>query len=474
MKLTNFDNPVMSSWFAIKGARLDSKPYLSGALEARVLLEKLRAEKQLLREVTTGIYHAGREGRTYVDNSEYGVPFLGSTDILAADLSSLPFLSKKQVMANPLFVLQEGWTLITRSGTVGRMAFVRPDMAGMACSEHVMRVVPDPDKIRPGYLYAYLSSKFGVPQVTEGTYGAIIQHLEPSHIKGLDVPRLGDDVEEAAHHNITKAAHLRSEYQVQVKAATEMLFSSVGLQDITAQEWHSMGPDLGFPQYISLPGTLRAVNFNPRLQKLVTSLSSTSHMLLGDICKGGILRRGMRFKRIDCEPEMGVKLVGQKELFWLEPEGRWIAPQHTPGDVFVNNETILIAAQGTLGEREVFCRAELITGSWLQYAYTEHLLRVQSGKPSISGAFLFAFLRSETVFRYLRSIIVGSKQQDFHRLLLAQLPVPIPSETTRSDIENLIRTAFKKRHEASQLEKVAVEMVETAIEGSAKWQPLSR
>src|SRR5260370_41914210 len=121
MKLTNFDNPVMSCWFSIKGARLDSKPFLSGALEARVLLEKLRVEKQPLQEVTIGIYHAGREGRKYVDNPEYGIPFLGSTDILAADLSSLPFLSKKQVEANPSFVLQEGWTLITRSGTVGRM-----------------------------------------------------------------------------------------------------------------------------------------------------------------------------------------------------------------------------------------------------------------------------------------------------------------------------------------------------------------
>jgi hypothetical protein len=362
MKLTNFDNPVMSSWFDFKGARLDSKPYLSGALEARVLLEKLRAEKQPLHQVTKGIYHAGREGRRYVDNPEYGVPFLGSTDILAADLSSLPFLSKKQVEANPLFMLQEGWTLITRSGTVGRMAFVRSDMAGMACSEHVMRVVPDSGRILPGYLFAYLSSKFGVPQVIEGTYGAIIQHIEPHHIAVLPVPRLGDDFEKAVHSNITLAASLYSEYQVQVKQATEKLFSSVGLRDITAQEWHEMGPDLGFSHAITSSESLRALNFNPRLNAIFTKLSHQKHLSLGDICNGGDLQRSSRFKRIDSNSELGVRLVGQRELFWLQPEGRWIAKNYVPNDVFVKDETIVIAAQGTLGEHEVFCRAEFITG----------------------------------------------------------------------------------------------------------------
>jgi len=123
MKIAKLDVPVLSSWMEHNGRRLDSGPYLSGALEAKVLLDRLPAEKQPLHKVTkgglAGIYHAGREGRTYVDDPAYGVPFLGSTDILAADLSWLPLLAKKQVAANPLFTIQEGWTLITRSGTIG-------------------------------------------------------------------------------------------------------------------------------------------------------------------------------------------------------------------------------------------------------------------------------------------------------------------------------------------------------------------
>lgn len=101
-----------------------------------------------------------------------------SHNILQADLSNISLISKKAVQKNPKLIIEEGWTLITRSGTIGRMAYCRSDMAGMACNKDVLRVVADPDKILSGYLYAYLSSKFGVPLVISGTYGAIIQHIE--------------------------------------------------------------------------------------------------------------------------------------------------------------------------------------------------------------------------------------------------------------------------------------------------------
>ena len=105
--------------------------------------------------------------------------------------------------AEPGLVIDEGWTLITRSGTIGRMAYARPEMRGMAGSEHFIRVVPDVNAIRPGYLFAYLSSRFGLPLVVGGTYGAIIQHIEPQHIADLPVPIAPDRIQDAAHQRGT-------------------------------------------------------------------------------------------------------------------------------------------------------------------------------------------------------------------------------------------------------------------------------
>ena len=117
--------------------------------------------------------------------------------------------------------MREGWILITRSGSIGRMAYCRVDMDGMACTEDVMRVIPDRTKIPPGYLYAYLSSKFGVPLVVSGTYGAIIQHIEPHHIADLPVPRLGDAIKEEIHELIQKAANLRTEASKSLQESKE-------------------------------------------------------------------------------------------------------------------------------------------------------------------------------------------------------------------------------------------------------------
>lgn len=205
---------VPSAWIDREGRRLDCGPYLSGAIEMKLLLEKLPVQKERLHELTLqgkeGIFHAGRESRTWVEDADYGIPFLSSSEVLSDDLSRLPLILRKQVAANPKFTLRQDWTLITRSGTIGRMVYCRPNMDGFACSEHVLRVVPDASKALPGYLFAFLASRYGVPMVIGGTYGSIIQAIEPQHIWDLPVPRFGPRHEESIHSLVRAAAEKRS------------------------------------------------------------------------------------------------------------------------------------------------------------------------------------------------------------------------------------------------------------------------
>jgi len=115
---------VPSAWLQKEGRPLDCGPYLSGAIEAKVLLDELPVAKKVLKEVTLGglggIFNGPRFPRNYVDSPETGVPFLGSTDILDADLTYLSLLSRKQAARRRELLVEEGWTLITCSGTIGR------------------------------------------------------------------------------------------------------------------------------------------------------------------------------------------------------------------------------------------------------------------------------------------------------------------------------------------------------------------
>ncbi|HGM5486509.1 TPA: restriction endonuclease subunit S [Serratia marcescens] len=451
---------IPSSWLENNGRRLDCGPYMSGAIEAAELMKQFSAEP--LESLTTDIFHAGREGRQYVLDAKHGVPFMGSTDILAFDLSYQPLLSKRQVSRNPQFTIRKGWTLITRSGTTGRMAFARESMDGMACSEHVMRIVPDANKVPEGYIFAYLSSRFGIPLVVSGTYGSIIQSIEPHHVSNLPVPRLGE-IETVADQLIQRAGALLSASQSKLNEATQLYFDAVGLSDISPTDWHSWGSDLGFTTSANVK-SLRALNFNPRFDRLCSQIKKGPYKLLGDICSEGTLRRGNIFKRIDADPEHAYQLIGQKQIFWLRPEGRWISKASARDEVIVPDETILVAAQGTLGEGELFCRAEFITGDTLDRAYSEHFLRVIADETKMERGALFAFMRSEMAFRMLRSSSTGSKLQDFHYAVLPSLPIPYPEQAVRRRCHELVIEAYRVRDEAIRLEDEARSLVERIIE----------
>ena len=461
---------VPSTWLEIEGRRLDCGPYMSGAIEARELLKKLSARKDYLQDLTkngiAGIVNAGRISRIWVNGHDHGYPFLSSTDILQADLSNVSFIAKSVARQSPQLLIKKHWTLITRSGSIGRMAYTRADMDGMACTEDVLRVIPDEDKVLPGYIYAYLSTKFGIPLLTSGTYGSIITHLEPHHIAELPVPRLGA-VEDRAHELIQQAADLRVEAAAQIRAATDRFLLASGLKDIPAHEWQEKSGRIGFAASVTKV-SLRAVNYIPLNLQLAEEVKSCSHKwkTLAEVTEPGTLRRGLRFKRIHADPEFGVELIGQREGFNLVPKGRWIAKSFLPNDklLFVPDGTIVVASQGGLHETDSFARCQFITGKTLRYVYSEHFLRVIANEEEIPRGALYAYLRSNIAFRLLRSCATGSIQQDFHPELISELPVPIISKDEARAIDQMVRDSYRKYDQAIDCEDQARALVERAIE----------
>lgn len=470
MKVISVTRPVTSEWLTDRGFRLDPAPYLSGAMETRKLLEQL-SNTTALASVTSGhgggIFNGPAFRRVYLTDPEHSVPFLGSKDMMASDLTNLPRLRKSDATSRSLSYLQlkAGMTLISCSGfNSGRRSYVRPDMAGIWSSQDVLKVEANPEQINSGYLYAFLASSFGEALVKSSVYGSSVKHIEPDHIADLPVPRFDAKLEDRIHRMVEISARLRARFQAGLVTATEDLFNSVGLSEMIDLRWHQQDRDLGFEVEGVGPTTLRALNFTPRAQRLVAKLGSVQTKTLGEICVGGQLSRGVRFKRIDSDSSHGVQLVGQRQAFWLRPEGRWISATETPDEVFAEDETILIAAQGTLGESEVFCRPVLATGSWSRYVYSEHFLRLVSGEPEISGAYLFAFFRSEAAFRLLRSLSAGGKQQDIHETLRAKIPIPLAPPADRHRIAETVRRAYRNRDRADALEDEALALLTRAIE----------
>lgn len=446
---------VPSSWLENNGRRLDCGPYMSGALEAKELLRKHNTEP--LKRVTSDIYHAGRESRIWVDSPEHGIPFMGSTDILSMDLTSLPLISKKQVLSNPRFSITKGWTLITRSGTVGRMAYARADMDGVACSEDVLRVVPNEDHIKPGYLYAYLSSRFGVPIVVSGTYGAIIQHIEPQHIADLPVPRLGE-VEDQAHELIQGAADLRVEASILISEQIKELEAEIAGGPVT---WiHNK------PQAFSV-GTKTIKGFLSRLDAFhyigfVGEAIDKATVPLVEVQNYARALRPPIMKRIRVE-EGGYEFLGGSELVTLDQRTETRISARTPHiDQFIVHPGYVLFQ--CVGQRYgLFGRPVLANRHLYGKAVTEAVMRLVPHDIRDAGyisVYLATGFGQRLGMRFSAGTSIPVLQEEGSRKIL----IYWPDEERRHAISRIAEQAWENRAQATELEDQARSLVERTIE----------
>ncbi|MEZ4384537.1 MAG: N-6 DNA methylase [Nannocystaceae bacterium] len=83
--------------------------------------------------------------------------------------------------------VRRGDLVITRSGTIGRVAMITALFDGAIVSDDLIRVRVADEATRL-YLWAYLESRAAQDQIMRNEYGAIQQHLEPAHVRSLLVP----------------------------------------------------------------------------------------------------------------------------------------------------------------------------------------------------------------------------------------------------------------------------------------------
>ena len=164
-----------------------------------------------LNEVSKDIFYPGRHKRNYVPESTDSLPFYSGTQILQVrpfDIKHQPKISKvvKQ------HIVEKDWILITRSGSTGRVVIVNDFLAGSMVSEHVIRVICDKEQIDPYYVYAFLAcGKLGKILMQKGIYASVVDHLTPSFIGTLPIPRLEPAEEKRIAESIRQAELKRAE-----------------------------------------------------------------------------------------------------------------------------------------------------------------------------------------------------------------------------------------------------------------------
>lgn len=171
--------------------------------------------KQYAAEVTTlgdsrisqSVILPGRFKRVYVDEG-YGRVFIGGKQIFELDPSNKKYLSlvhHGDRIAKQL-ELHEGMTLITCSGTIGKVALVGKHWENWTANQHIIRVVPANRDVA-GYLNIFLASEYGYKLITRYTYGSVVDEIDDNHVRAIPVPLLKDKAVQDEINNLALRAN---------------------------------------------------------------------------------------------------------------------------------------------------------------------------------------------------------------------------------------------------------------------------
>lgn len=119
--------------------------------------------------------------------------------------------------------VKKGDLLITRSGSIGRVAYVTSKLDQAIVSDDAIRVrIPD-ERLR-AYVYSWLNSPNAQDQFRRNEYGAIQQHLEPIHVRDLLVP-VPEDWEQVS--DLVTQAKAFFEGREKIEAASDGVLSQL-------------------------------------------------------------------------------------------------------------------------------------------------------------------------------------------------------------------------------------------------------
>ena len=175
-------------------------------------------------------------------------PFLTAKAVFEITRDSVKWLDiskadKQQQNCIQQLKVQPGDILITRSGSIGRIAYVTKDLArNYIISDDLIRVRVKNSDLR-AYLLVYLKSKTAKNLMLRDEYGSVQQHLQPRHIQNMPIP-IPDDFSDVS--DLIKAGNALIKAMEQINARDKAI-ANAGfdcLHKNKPERFHPLGWDM--------------------------------------------------------------------------------------------------------------------------------------------------------------------------------------------------------------------------------------
>ncbi len=181
---------------------------------ATAILDRFAAlglKVERLSEVTERVWWMTRFKRVFGDE---GVPYMSADELFALNPAITKRVLIEQADNAAEYFVQAGWIVMACSGQTyglnGSVALMAEKHESAFFSHDLIRIIPRPDLIRPGYLSMALGHPvLGRPLVIRHAYGTSIPHLDPADVAAFPVVRLGEVLEAGIADRVEEASQLR-------------------------------------------------------------------------------------------------------------------------------------------------------------------------------------------------------------------------------------------------------------------------
>ena len=462
----------INSKLVVKDFRLDGSFFLNAhAVNSRKI--EAHASKCDALEDLADVFNPPIFKRQFCEKTQNAIPYCQSGDV-ANLFEGSPIYVNKEHSLKVGAIAKLDQILITGFGTIGNIRIVNELSEGTAYANNVCRVQAK-EGVLPGYLYAFLSSKYGKSQLNKNASGSVVRYIESPGIKKTLVPKLTKGIKQRVHQQIKDITELRIKSNNLLDNVRKRLLLMANLQPLNSNDYEYFGFH-GRNRNVSVfkravselsPITINAFNYSKRIENLEDRVRESNKWLPlhKALSNEGFFSTGS-FPRLELDSPNSIRLINQSDIFHKNIEGKLIARKKVKTDKLLNYGEILIAGVGTLGENETFCRVifaneelegQLISGEFIRMKTT----------PEIPSGYLYAWLSSDYGFRFIRKTHTGTKLCRPIQELLKNLPVPILDKDKMTEIDNDVKQAHKWMYQALQQEIKAISTIENEIES---WQ----
>lgn len=428
-----------------------------------------------LSDLTDNIYTGGIFKRVFVNNKNYGLPYISAQHMVNSDpLDVSKLISKKFTPRQDDMTLKENQILMSCAGTVGIVRLISSDMDGIIGSQDIIRINPNNQKAPYGFLYAYLASPTVYNYIQSYIYGSVVPRIEPNTLARLPVLIFNNNLKEETHKLILESTNLRVKANIIIKKQREILKQKAQLKDLQPEEYEYFGFYNSTREISTFSRNIKeissvsinAFNYSKKIECLEDRVKMNHWKLLIDCLDDSKFFSTGSFKRLEIDSENSIKLINQSDIFNTNKTGKLLAKRFIPKEKMVEYGEVLVAGVGTLGENETFCRAIFANEELAGQLVSGEFIRMNT-KDEIPSGYLYAWLSSDYGFRFIRKTQTGTKLCRPIQVLLGKIPVPILSDKVMHEIDNKIKEAHTLLFNALTLEKQAISIIENEIES---WQ----